>query len=380
MQARQEDLFRIQAAQEWSQIADHDLPGDEIWAVVRDNNAYHTVHRFHPYFAMCPPPIARQAIERYSRPGDLVLDPFCGAGVTMVEAMITGRRSIGIDILAMATFIATVKTTLVDLTTEDALAVADRAASFAADAEDLSASLPPVFNLDYWFSPDSQHRMAAILAAVREEAEPARRSFLLLAFSGIVRAISKAGNLEAHLHIKEGKPAADALKLFRRRLFDMATRERDFARLLPDDVAIPQVFEADSRDLSALIQTGSVDFIFTSPPYGTGTKYASIYRLQLELLGLGRPKKPLDSVKDFSAELGKCIAEMHRVLRPGGYLTLLYGTNRQFSSRDIANLAETNGFRLETTIACPVIDESKMVRGDYRRSMANEHLLVLART
>ena len=109
-------------------------------------------------------------------------------------------------------------------------------------------------------------------------------------------------------------------------------------------------------------------------------KYASIYRLQLELLGLGRPKKPLDSVKDFSAELGKCIAEMHRVLRPGGYLTLLYGTNRQFSSRDIANLAETNGFRLETTIACPVIDESKMVRGDYRRSMANEHLLVLARS
>ncbi len=37
--------------------------------------------------------------EDYSRPGDLVVDPTCGAGTTLVAAMRTGRRAIGGDIL-----------------------------------------------------------------------------------------------------------------------------------------------------------------------------------------------------------------------------------------------------------------------------------------
>ena len=59
--SHQADLFRIQAEQEWTQIAEGDLAPDETWLVVRDNKAYHSVHRFHPYFAMCPPPIARRS-------------------------------------------------------------------------------------------------------------------------------------------------------------------------------------------------------------------------------------------------------------------------------------------------------------------------------
>lgn len=91
-------LVETQADQSWSKIGDNDLPVDDMWVVVRDNNAYHSVHRFHPYFAMCPPPVARRAIEAFSEPGDHVLDPYAGAAVTMVEAMLTGRKSTGIDV------------------------------------------------------------------------------------------------------------------------------------------------------------------------------------------------------------------------------------------------------------------------------------------
>lgn len=42
--------------------------------------------------------ILQPLIETFSRPGDLVLDPFAGSGSTCVAAQRVGRRSIGIDL------------------------------------------------------------------------------------------------------------------------------------------------------------------------------------------------------------------------------------------------------------------------------------------
>ena len=44
------------------------------------------------------PQIPRNVIERYSKQGDLILDPMVGSGTTLIEAKLTGRNSIGIDI------------------------------------------------------------------------------------------------------------------------------------------------------------------------------------------------------------------------------------------------------------------------------------------
>jgi tRNA G10 N-methylase Trm11 len=43
------------------------------------------------------PAIAATAIARYTRPGDLVVDPMCGIGTTMVEAVHAGRDGLGIE-------------------------------------------------------------------------------------------------------------------------------------------------------------------------------------------------------------------------------------------------------------------------------------------
>ena len=44
------------------------------------------------------PYIPRNLILRYSQAGDTVLDPFVGGGTTAVEAKLTGRNFIGVDI------------------------------------------------------------------------------------------------------------------------------------------------------------------------------------------------------------------------------------------------------------------------------------------
>src|SRR5689334_2772073 len=43
------------------------------------------------------PAIAATAIVRYTQPGDLVADPMCGIGTTLVEAVHLGRDGVGIE-------------------------------------------------------------------------------------------------------------------------------------------------------------------------------------------------------------------------------------------------------------------------------------------
>jgi modification methylase len=43
------------------------------------------------------PALARQAIATFTRPGDVVVDPMCGIGTTLVEAAHLGRDSVGIE-------------------------------------------------------------------------------------------------------------------------------------------------------------------------------------------------------------------------------------------------------------------------------------------
>lgn len=62
-------------------------------------------HRFHsmcPYFAMFPESFARTWIEKLSRSGDVVLDPFAGRGTAPFEALLLGRRGVGGDINPVA--------------------------------------------------------------------------------------------------------------------------------------------------------------------------------------------------------------------------------------------------------------------------------------
>ena len=54
--------------------------------------------RIHP--GQFPEALARDHIISWSNPGDVVLDPMCGSGTTGKQAVLLGRRFIGIDISA----------------------------------------------------------------------------------------------------------------------------------------------------------------------------------------------------------------------------------------------------------------------------------------
>lgn len=63
-------------------------------------------YQVHEYPGRKPWYIVRKYIERYSSPGETVLEPFCGSGVVSCETLIARREAIAIDIDPLAIFIS----------------------------------------------------------------------------------------------------------------------------------------------------------------------------------------------------------------------------------------------------------------------------------
>ncbi|MET8846018.1 DNA methyltransferase [Amycolatopsis sp. NPDC004625] len=77
-----------------------DLPVS-VWATAQTSPAAQRKGRYVPESTAHPakmlPALAAHAIEHYTKPGELVLDPMCGIGTTLVEAIDRGRRAIGVE-------------------------------------------------------------------------------------------------------------------------------------------------------------------------------------------------------------------------------------------------------------------------------------------
>ncbi len=59
----------------------------------------------HKYWARKPHNVVAEYIKHYSRPGEIVFDPFLGSGVTVLEAMKLGRKAVGTDLSPVSIFI-----------------------------------------------------------------------------------------------------------------------------------------------------------------------------------------------------------------------------------------------------------------------------------
>lgn len=96
------------------------------------------------------PNLAAHAISSYTAPGELVLDPMCGSGTTLVEAVLLGRDALGVDVEPRFTALAQA-----NLDLAESQGAAGTAKVFTGDATGL-LDLVPV------------QRCAAMLAAVRD--------------------------------------------------------------------------------------------------------------------------------------------------------------------------------------------------------------------
>ena len=102
-------VFALETNADFASLVDMKRPPKAVGTPFEDHissgkNTY--VYDAHTYHTNSPPEGIKRLIEYYTNPNDVVLDPFCGSGMTGVAALETSRKAIISDLSPAAAFIA----------------------------------------------------------------------------------------------------------------------------------------------------------------------------------------------------------------------------------------------------------------------------------
>ena len=338
------------------------------------------IHNWFWYKEGYAPAIVDYAIADSQVPNpNVILDPFCGVGTTLLAAKSKAISSIGIDASPLATFISRTKTT--DYSSEHLAGLSH----FLAKLGNLGVDEALLAKVDWPFELfDSRaafpkrnyNEILSLRVAIDLEEDDSVRDLLMLALLSIIPQASIILKDGGVLKIDKGKSAMPAKEIFRRKVKNMI---KDLEQNSISGVVghSPQVFVGDARALDIIAET--VDLVVTSPPYLNNIDYSKIYGLELSLLSMSKAeaeqvrmravrsfigkKMKVDGMPPEVGEIGfkipiigtyfrdmeQAMYEMHRVLRHGGvaYIVVSNSVIHQthvLVDEVLAEIAERIGF------------------------------------
>ena len=286
----------------------------------------------HPYFTRRPANVVQAYIKHFTQPGDYVLDPFGGSGVTAIEAMLLNRRGIHNDINPLSNFIASkIADTSIDdtgpikkafLEVQSACKREVRRIEYLSDKEvqtnlqvvplPENIRLPRTSDVDRYFDLFSPRQLLALTLlkqAIEAISDAGVRGALLLAWSSTLGKLNKTF-LSAHGRI-ESRGGSSIFSIYRYKVADRPVelpawdifQERVMNVIKGKQEVLKQkrllertqgwhgtlgVFGLDIAELPRAIGH-KVDYIFTDPPYGGHIAYLDLSVLWNHWLGFDVP-------------------------------------------------------------------------------------------
>jgi hypothetical protein len=281
----------------------------------------------------------------------MVLDPMCGCGTTLVEALLQGRNAIGNDLNPLAVLISKVKTTLI---TEEEFMHFNKKLLFASGIEGIRK----------------------VLWELKEEGQQKLYDF---------------GRVALSASIWSGK-CKDIESAFRRKVLSM---QREMLAMTKAIKSVPEVkvLCQDARRLE--VQSGSVDLIITSPPYVNALDYHRMHKESMLWLDMDFSlfrENEIGKHSRFSgnrfrllscylADMLRCMIEMNRVLKRDKFCVIVVGNSSVEhelieSHKFFARMGEKIGFRHVKTLFRE-IDKRKKYTSPTIGKINEEYILVL---
>lgn len=290
-------------------------------------------HKFHSYPARFIPQIPLSFIRLFTEEDDVICDPMCGCGTTLVEAFLNNRCAIGNDFNPLATLISKVKTTLIPLSEFEHL-------------EKKLRETKRYIDLDYWkiehrannlpnrtvskiFNKAIIGKLEAIremILELKEEGHNDLYDFARVALSSTIWSLVENGN------------GLDVENSFIKKTQMMKKEILEMSKIISNP-AFVKVIHGDARNLQ--IESSSVDLIVTSPPYVNALDYYRVHMYNMLWLGMdfdifrkheigGHSHFIMNRFRLLSEYLGdmlRAMIEMNRILKPGKICAIVVGNS-----------------------------------------------------
>jgi len=239
-------------------------------------------HGFHQYPARMHPEIATRLIQKYSTGSKtVVLDPFMGSGGVLVESMLHGNNSIGIDLNPFAVLLSKVKTTpLNPKKLEKTLEDIQRTANDNYKNKVTFENTPDKLDLSFWYPKDPIKKLPILKNTINQIKNKSIREFFLICFSFTTRRTSFQKNSVYKIYRMKPELRAefepDTFKKFTEICKKNIQNMNDFNRESKKQKSKAFPILGDSRDIAKqfskipndILDDGKAHLVVTSPPYG----------------------------------------------------------------------------------------------------------------
>lgn len=272
------------------------------------------VHDWFRFVLSFPPGLVRHYLSDFNLgPNDLVLDPFCGSGTTLVESQKAGVPSVGVEAHPFTAFASRVK---LDWSVDscDLQHVAETIAAFCQESlatdgvpdeptdDPGDASLPlrslpeeaAALLLNGSISPRPLHKALVLRDAIDLQSQGRVRSLLRLALARAVVQHSSNLRFGPEVGVRQRHLDLSVIRPWYTRVQQMA---RDLESMTADDMPLSRVLSGDARDVGVLLAPASVSAVICSPPYPNEKDYTRTTRLETVLLKFAQNRADLRAIK-----------------------------------------------------------------------------------
>ncbi len=351
-----------------------------------------TWHQLSPYIGKMKSSMARSLIEQFTHVGDLVYDPFSGAGTVALEAWISGRAVVAADLSPYAYVLSRAKA-CPPRTLHEAIRRLDECWE---EVQGRRASID-LRSVPGWVRSFFHNETLRDTIAARDVLVRRRQWFLLACLLGILHHWRPAFLSHPSSHTV---PYVLSKKYPRRRFPRLYGRREVYPRLLAkvrrafkrtpevDRSLLRKISQGSALEPGSTLNGDRVSAIITSPPYMNSLSYARDNRLRLWFLGVD-DHRPLESAvsprkPEFLNMMRALLPKWSGLLPAGAPCVLVLGAVRREGKNhnlpeEVAQLVPDAQCGLRVTGICGnLIPDTRRVRARCR-SARRDTILVLRR-